>query len=74
MVALTVPSMAFSIGTNPWSTSPFATASSTAVIDPEGDELGWGQVGLGQQGLLREGGRRPEVGDRGRRGVHSWAG
>ena len=40
----------------------------------ERDELGPGQVRLGQQGLLREGGRGPEVGDRGRRGVHSWAG
>ncbi len=36
MVALTVPSMAFSIGTNPQSTSPPATASSTVVMDPRG--------------------------------------
>ena len=35
MVALTVPSMAFSMGTNPRSTSPRATASSTAVIGAE---------------------------------------
>ena len=57
MVALTVPSMAFSIGTKPRSTSPCATASSTAVIDARGDQLGRGQVGLGEQGLLGEGGR-----------------
>ena len=36
MVALTVPSMAFSMGTNPRSASPRATASRTAVIDPRG--------------------------------------
>ena len=37
-------------------------------------EVGPGQVGLGQQRLLGEGGRRAEVGDRGRRRVHSRAG
>ena len=36
IVALTVPSMAFSIGTNPPSTSPRATASSTEVIEGSG--------------------------------------
>ena len=36
MVALTVPSIAFSIGTKPRSTSPEATASSTAVMVPSG--------------------------------------
>ena len=35
-VALTVPSIAFSMGTNPRSASPRATDSSTAVIDPRG--------------------------------------
>ncbi len=33
MVALTVPSIPFSIGTKPRSTSPWATASRTAVMD-----------------------------------------
>ena len=36
MVALTVPSIAFSMGTKPRSTSPSATASSTAVMEPSG--------------------------------------
>ena len=36
MVALTVPSMAFSMGTKPSSTSPSATASRTAVMEPSG--------------------------------------
>ena len=40
----------------------------------ERSEIGRGQVGLGQQRLLGEGGGRAEVGDRGRRGVHSRAG
>ena len=40
----------------------------------EGRQLGRSQVGLGQQRLLREGRSRAEVGHRGRRGVHSWAG
>ena len=40
----------------------------------EGRQIRRGQVGLGQQRLLGEGGRRAEVGDRGRRRVHSWAG
>jgi hypothetical protein len=40
----------------------------------EGAEIGTGQVGLAQQRLLGEGGRGAEVGDRGRRGVHSRAG
>ncbi len=34
MVALTVPSIPFSMGTNPRSASPLATASRTAVIEP----------------------------------------
>ena len=34
MVALTVPSIPFSMGTKPRSTSPWATASSTAVMEP----------------------------------------
>ena len=33
MVALTVPSIPFSMGTKPRSTSPRATASSTAVME-----------------------------------------
>ncbi len=40
----------------------------------EGRQIGLGQVGLGQQRLLGEGGRRAEVGHGGRRRVHSWAG
>jgi len=37
-------------------------------------QLGPGQIGLREEGLVREGGFRAEVGDAGRRGVHSWAG
>ena len=40
----------------------------------QGRQVRRGQVGLGQERLLREGGRRAEVGHRGRRRVHSWAG
>ena len=74
MVALTVPSIPFSMGTKPRSTSPRATASSTAVMEGEGPQVGPGQVGLGQERLLGEGGCRAEIGHGGRRRVHSWAG
>ena len=40
----------------------------------ERPQVGRGQVRLGQQRLLGEGGGRAEVGDRGRRRVHSRAG
>ena len=74
MVALTVPSIAFSMGTNPRSTDPCATASSTAVMEPRDVQLGLGQVRLGQQRLLGESGGRAEVRDGFRRRGHSWAG
>ena len=41
---------------------------------PVGAQIGRGQVSLGQQRLLGEGGRRAEVGHRGRRRVHTRAG
>ena len=40
----------------------------------QGRQVRGGQVGLGEERLLGEGGIRAEVGHRGRRGVHSWAG
>ena len=40
----------------------------------QGPQIRRGQVRLGQERLLGEGGLRAEVGHRGRRGVHSWAG
>ena len=37
-------------------------------------QIDLGQVGLGEEGLLGEGGSRAEIRHRGRRGVHGWAG
>ena len=74
IVALTVPSIPFSMGTNPRSTSSPRDGVEDRRDGAERRQIGQRQVGLGQQRLLGEGGRRAEVGHRGRRGVHSWAG
>ena len=47
MVTLTEPSMAFSMGAKPMSTSPDSTAASTSGIDGQGHHLAGHQVGLG---------------------------
>ena len=60
---LTMPSIEFSIGTTPQSTSPLATASSTSGTDGNGDELLAGEVGLRPHRLLGERAERPEEPD-----------
>ncbi len=58
-----MPSIEFSIGTKPRSTSPASTARSTSGIDGSRHQLGLGEVGLGQQRLLGERAERPEEAD-----------
>ena len=74
MVALTVPSMAFSMGTKPEVGPARGHRLEHCGDGAEGVQLGRGQVRLGEQRLLGEGGGRAEVGDGGRRRGHSWAG
>ena len=74
MVALTVPSIPFSIGHEAEVDLAAGHGVEHGRDRRQGRQIGRGQVGLGQERLLGEGGRRAEVGHRGRRGVHSWAG
>ena len=57
--------MAFSMGTNPRSTSPDSVAPSTSGIEVDGTSCGLGQVGLGEQRLLGERAGRAEEADGG---------
>ena len=59
----TEPSIEFSNGTKPPSTSPLSAASSASPIVAHGHEVGDGEVGLGEKRLLGERPRRPQEGD-----------
>ena len=59
----TEPSIMFSIGTTPPSTSPRSTAAITSGTDAYGVALARGEVGLGEQRLLGERPGRTEVRD-----------
>ncbi len=73
MMSRTVPSMAFSSGTNPRSTSPLRVASSTSASEPIGTIVALGVVGLTEERLLGEGALRAEECDPwGGRGRRAW--
>ena len=63
MVALTVPSIAFSMGTTPRSASPSCTANSTSAMSGQRHQRAGGQVRLAEHGLFGERAGRTQEGD-----------